>query len=54
MLAVIAAVFFAVGYIIQGLGTHASVWIVPGFMWLGLACLALHFATPWIATRGQQ
>lgn len=45
MLAVIAAVLFAVGFILTGSGDHTSTWLSPTALILaGLACLALHLA----------
>ena len=47
MLAVIAAVLFAVGFICAAF-VHGSVSAVidPGFLWLGLCLLALHLVWP--------
>ena len=43
MLAVIAAVLFGVGFILQGSGAHTNAWLSPTSLLLaGLACLALH------------
>jgi hypothetical protein len=43
MLAVIAAVLFGAGLIIQGSGAHTNAWLSPVSLLLaGLACLALH------------
>ena len=39
MLAIIAAVLAAVGYILNGAGDHTSAWLSP--LGLGLAALAL-------------
>ncbi len=45
MLAIIAAVLFAVGYILDASAAHTSAWLSPGALTLaGLACLALHAA----------
>lgn len=51
VLAVIAAVLFGIGWVIVAF-VHGSVpaAIVPGFLYLGLFCLALHLLipyTPW-------
>lgn len=45
MLAIIAAILFGVGYILDGAGDHTSTWLSPGALTLaGLACLALHLS----------
>jgi len=43
MFAVLAAVLFAVGYILSGSAAHTNAWLSPGALTLaGLFCLALH------------
>lgn len=45
MFAVIAAVLFGVAFVLNGAGSHTSVWLSPmSLMLLGLASLALHLA----------
>jgi hypothetical protein len=45
MLAIIAAVLFAVGYVLDGAGDHTNTWLSPGALVLaGLALLALHLS----------
>ena len=45
MLAILAAVLFAVGYILQASAAHTNTWLSPGALTLaGLFCLALHLA----------
>lgn len=47
MLAILAAVAFAVGYILDASGAHTSAWLSPGaLVLLGLALLALHLVAP--------
>lgn len=48
MLAVIAAILFGIGFIVVGF-VHGSVppAIAPGFLYLGLFCLALHLLAPY-------
>lgn len=47
MFAVAAAVLFAVGFILVGAKADVSTWIVPGFLYLGLVCLAVHALGLW-------
>jgi len=43
MLAILAAILFAVGFILDGSGTHTNAWLSPGALTLaGLFFLALH------------
>lgn len=45
MLAILAAVLFAVGYILSASAAHTNTWLSPGALTLaGLFCLALHLA----------
>jgi hypothetical protein len=48
MMPTVAAVLFALGFIINGSGTHVGVWFSPASLTLaGLTCLALHLAGVW-------
>jgi hypothetical protein len=43
MLAIVAAILFAVGYILDASAAHTNAWLSPGALTLaGLFCLALH------------
>ena len=45
MLAIIAAILFAIAWIINATGTVTDAWFsVTGLLLIGLACLALHQA----------
>jgi hypothetical protein len=45
MLAIIAAILFAIAWIINATGTVTNAWFsVTGLLLIGLACLALHQA----------
>lgn len=45
MLAILAAILFAVGYILDASAAHTNAWLSPGALTLaGLFCLALHLA----------
>lgn len=45
MLAILAAIFFGVGFVLSGNGDHTNTWLSPGALTLaGLLCLALHLA----------
>lgn len=54
MLAVLAAIFFGIGFIVIAF-IHATVpaAIVPGFLYLGLFCLALHALVPYTPWRSR-
>jgi hypothetical protein len=55
MLAIIAAIIFAIAWIINGTGTATDAWFsVTDLLLIGLACLALHQAgvgTGWVRRR---
>ncbi len=55
MLAIIAAILFAIAWIINATGTVTNAWFsVTGLLMLGLACLALHQAgigSAWVRRR---
>lgn len=54
MLAILAAILFAVGYILQASAAHVSAWLAPGALTpAGLCCLALHLAGVGTWTRKQ-
>lgn len=45
MFAIIAAILFGAGFILDGSGDHANAWLSPAALTLlGLACLALHLS----------
>lgn len=45
MFAFIAAVLFGVAFVLNGAGSHTSVWLSPvSLMLAGLVCVALHLA----------
>lgn len=52
MLGIIAAVLFAVAFIVNGSGSHTNMWFSPmSLMFAGLFCLALHLVgvgTSWV------
>ena len=55
MLAIIAAILFAIAWIINATGTVTNAWFsVTGLLLIGLACLALHQAgigSAWVRRR---
>ena len=55
MLAIVAAILFAIAWIINATGTAVNAWFsVTGLLLLGLACLALHQAgigSAWVRRR---
>jgi hypothetical protein len=55
MLAIIAAIIFAIAWIINATGTATSAWFsVTDLLLIGLACLALHQAgigSAWVRRR---
>ena len=55
MLAIVAAILFAIGWVIIATGTATNAWFsVTGLLLLGLACLALHQAgigSAWVRRR---
>ena len=55
MLAIIAAILFAIAWVINATGTATNAWFsVTGLLLLGLACLALHQAgigSAWVRRR---
>ena len=55
MLAIVAAIIFAIAWIINATGTATSAWFsVTGLLLIGLACLALHQAgigSAWVRRR---
>lgn len=54
MFAILAAVAWGVGYVIDGSGARTPAWLSPGaLILLGLACVALHLATGWWPRRPQ-
>lgn len=47
MLAILAAIAFGTGYILDASGAHTGTWVSPGaLVLLGLALLALHLVAP--------
>lgn len=54
MLAILAAIAFGTGYILDASGAHTDAWLSPAaLILLGLALLALHLATGWWPRRPQ-
>jgi LPXTG-motif cell wall-anchored protein len=57
MLAIVAAILFAIAWIINATGTATNAWFsVTGLLLLGLACLALHQAgigSAWVRRRSR-
>ena len=55
MLAIIAAILFAIAWIINATGTVTNAWFsVTGLLLIGLVCLALHQAgigSAWVRRR---
>jgi hypothetical protein len=55
MLAIIAAIIFAIAWIINATGTATNAWFsVTDLLFIGLACLALHQAgigSAWVRRR---
>jgi hypothetical protein len=55
MLAIVAAILFAIAWVINATGTATNAWFsVTGLLLLGLACLALHQAgigSAWVRRR---
>jgi hypothetical protein len=55
MLAIVAAILFAIAWVINATGTATNAWFsVTGLLLLGLACLALHQAgigSVWVRRR---
>ncbi len=55
MLAIIAAILFAIAWIINATGTVTNAWFsVTGLLLIGLTCLALHQAgigSAWVRRR---
>jgi hypothetical protein len=55
MLAIVAAIIFAIAFIIHGTGTSTDIWFSEtGLLLLGLFCLALHqagFGAGWSYSR---
>jgi hypothetical protein len=55
MLAIVAAIIFAIAWIINATGTATNAWFsVTDLLLIGLACLALHQAgigTAWVKRR---
>ena len=55
MLAIIAAILFAIAWVINATGIATNAWFsVTGLLLLGLACLALHQAgigSAWVRRR---
>jgi hypothetical protein len=55
MLAIVAAIIFAIAWIINATGTATNAWFsVTGLLLIGLACLALHQAgigSAWVRRR---
>jgi hypothetical protein len=55
MLAIVAAILFAIAWVINATGTATNAWFsVTGLLLVGLACLALHQAgmgSVWVRRR---